>query len=133
MSPVGGAAPKEDAETPVPSLHSRAGLEQSEGSEEPVRLTAADFQFDVTANGATVSPAGHQAVAEYEDEDAPERVEIHFAREICDPCPLRPRCPVRWRRHPELAGGLSLSEVISSMQSVPSCQVTVTVVHTLWG
>ena len=29
-------------------------------------------------------PAGHRAVAEYEDEDAPERVEIHFARAVCE-------------------------------------------------
>ena len=92
VSPVGGAVPK-GAET----------------SEEPVRLTAADFQIDVTAIRPTVCPAGHQAVAEYEDEDATERVEIHFARETCEPCPLRPQCPVRWRRHPELAGDRSLS------------------------
>ena len=37
-------------------------------------------------------PAGHEAVSEYEDEDAPERVEMHFAREVCEPCSLRPRC-----------------------------------------
>ena len=35
-------------------------------------------------------PAGHEAVSEYEDEDAPERVEMHFAREVCEPCSLRP-------------------------------------------
>ena len=28
---------------------------------------------------------GHEAVSEYEDEDAPERVEMHFAREVCEP------------------------------------------------
>jgi hypothetical protein len=92
VSPVGGAASKE-----------------AETSEEPVRLTGADFAIDPTGNRATVCPARHQAVAEYEDEDAPERVEIHFAREICEPCPLRPRCPVRWRRRPELAGDRSLN------------------------
>jgi hypothetical protein len=91
VSPVGGTVPKE-----------------TETSEEPVRLTAADFQIDVTANKPTVCPAGHQALAEYEDEDAPERMEVTFARETCEPCPLRPQCPVRWRRHPELAGGRSL-------------------------
>ena len=42
--------------------------------------------------------AGHEAVSEYEDEEAPERVEMHFAREVCEPCSLRSRCPVRWRR-----------------------------------
>ena len=54
-------------------------------------------------------PAGHEAVSEYEDEDAPERVEMHFAREVCEPCSLRSRCPVRWRRRPELGGEWSPS------------------------
>jgi hypothetical protein len=90
VSPVGGGTPKE-----------------AEKHEEPVKLTAADFEIDVTARKPAVCPAGHQAVAEYEDEDAVERVEIHFAREVCEPCPLRPRCPVRWRRRPELGGDWS--------------------------
>jgi hypothetical protein len=89
VSPVGGTAPQEV---------------QLDG---PVRLTAADFEIDVTARRPAVCPAGRQAVAEYEDEDAPERVEIHFARPVCELCPLRPRCPVRWRRRPELARGWS--------------------------
>ena len=88
VSPVGGPTPK-----------------AAETGQEGDRLTAADFVIDVTGSRATVCPAGHEAVAEYEDEEAPERVEVHFAREICEPCPLRPRCPVRWRRRPELAGG----------------------------
>ena len=41
--------------------------------------------------------------------EAPERVEMHFAREVCDPCSLRSRCPVRWRRRPELGGEWSPS------------------------
>jgi hypothetical protein len=62
------------------------------------RLTAADFAIDVTAARATICPAGHSAVDEYEDCKAPEKVEIHFARENCEPCPLRGRCPVRLKR-----------------------------------
>lgn len=88
VSPVGGPAPTE----------AKAG-------KEPGRLTAADFAIDPTGSRAAVCPAGHEASAEYEDEEAPERVEIHFARERCGPCPLRPRCPVRWRQRPEFAGG----------------------------
>ena len=34
---------------------------------------------------------------------------MHFAREMCEPCTLRSRCPVRWRRRPELGGEWSLS------------------------
>ena len=92
VSPVGGRAPGEANEDD--------GL---------VRLTAADFDIDVTARRSAVCPAGHEAVSEYEDEDAPERVEMHFAREVCEPCSLRPRCPVRWRRRPELGGEWSPS------------------------
>ena len=44
--------------------------------------------------------AGHGAVAEYEDEDAPERVEIHFARAVCEPCALRARCPCEVAQSP---------------------------------
>ena len=92
VSPVGGRAPGE--------------ADEDDGL---VRLTAADFDIDVTARRAAVCPAGHEAVSEYEDKEAPERVEMHFAREVCEPCSLRPRCPVRWRRRPELGGEWSPS------------------------
>ena len=88
VSPVGG----------------RSHKEPDGGGDEPVRLTAADFDIDVMATRSAVCPAGHGAVAEYEDEDAPERVEIHFARAVCEPCALRAQCPVRWRSRPELGG-----------------------------
>ena len=38
------------------------------------------------------------SVEEYELEDAPERVEVHFAGTTCEPCPLRSRCPVKLDR-----------------------------------
>ena len=91
VSPVGG----------------RSHKEPGRGGDEPVRLTASGFYIDVTARRAAVCPAGHGAVAEYEDQDAPERVEIHFARAVCEPCALRARCPVRWRSRPELGGAWS--------------------------
>ena len=78
VSPVGG----------------RSHKEPDGGGDEPVRLTASDFYIDAVATRSAVCPAGHGAVAEYEDEDAPERVEIHFARAVCEPCALRARCPV---------------------------------------
>jgi hypothetical protein len=81
VSPVGGPVPRE----------AQAG----EGRD---RLTAADFAIDFTAAQATLCPAGHRSMEEYEDWDAPEKVEIHFARETCQACPLRPRCPVRLKR-----------------------------------
>ena len=83
VSPVGGRAPAE-----------------ADRGDRPVKLTAADFDIDVTARRAAVCPAGHEAVSEYEDKEAPERVEMHFAREVCESCKLRSRCPVRWRRQP---------------------------------
>lgn len=78
VSPIGGPAPRE--------------AEARDGQD---RLRAADFAIDATAARATLCPAGHSSIDEYEDWDAPEKVEIHFARESCEPCPLRGRCPVR--------------------------------------
>ena len=81
VSPIGGPVPKE-----------------TEARDSEDRLTAADFAIDVTAARATICPAGHSSIDEYEDCKAPEKVEIHFARESCEPCPSRGRCPVRLRR-----------------------------------
>ena len=64
VSPVGGRTPGE--------------ADEGDGT---VRLTAADFDIDVMARRAAVCPAGHEAVSECKNEDAPERVEMHFARE----------------------------------------------------
>ena len=78
VSPVAGPTPKESPEAE---------------REEP--LTPRDFQINVTGEQPTVCPAGQQSIEEYEREDAPERVEIHFARSVCETCALRPRCPVK--------------------------------------
>ena len=98
----------QDASVPGAAVGGRAPAEADRG-DRPVKLTAADFDIDVTARRAAVCPAGHEAVSEYEDEDAPERVEMHSAREVCEPRSLRSRCPVRWRRRPELGGEWSPS------------------------
>ena len=50
VSPVGGRAPAE-----------------ADRADRPVKLTAADFDIDVTARRAAVCPAGHEAASEYED------------------------------------------------------------------
>lgn len=86
VSPVGGSAPRESR--PV-------GTEQ-EGSP---RLTAADFQIDAKGEWATICPAGNQSMEEHYEEDAPERVDVHFARATCEPCPLRSHCPVKLNRY----------------------------------
>ena len=65
-------------------------------------LTAADFQIDVTAEKRSVCPAGQQAMEEYEECETPERVELQFAREVCEACSLRPRCPVKFSRKLEV-------------------------------
>ncbi|MBE0431798.1 MAG: transposase [Dehalococcoidia bacterium] len=83
VSPVAGPTPAEK--------------EGGEG-EEP-RLTPADFQIDVTGGQPTVCPAGNQSIEEYKRQDAPERVEIHFARSVCETCSLRSRCPVKLNQH----------------------------------
>jgi hypothetical protein len=61
-------------------------------------FTAADFQIDVTGERATVCPAGHESLEEYDWEQTPQRVEIYFAREACDSCPLRAHCQVKLNR-----------------------------------
>jgi hypothetical protein len=83
ISPVAGPTPR---------------LGDTMEQEEAPAFTAADFQIDVTGAQATVCPAGHEAVEEYDWEHKPEKVEIYFARAACDSCPLRPRCPVRLDR-----------------------------------
>lgn len=82
VSPVAGPTPGESPEAE---------------REEP--LTPSDFQIDVTGEQPTMCPDGQQSIEEYEREDAPERVEIHFARPICETCALRPRCPVKLDQH----------------------------------
>lgn len=59
-------------------------------------LTAADFQIDVLRESRSVCPAGLEAMEEYEECAAPERVELRFAGEVCKTCSLRPRCPVKF-------------------------------------
>ena len=83
VSPVAGSAP--------------GNSHEGEG-DGPPPLTAADFQIDVTGEQATVCPAGHPSIEEYELKDAPERVEVHFAGTTCEPCHLRSRCPVKLDR-----------------------------------
>ena len=70
VSPVAGSAP--------------GNSHEGEG-DGPPPLTAADFQIDVTGEQATVCPAGHPSIEEHELEDAPERVEVHFAGTTCEP------------------------------------------------
>jgi hypothetical protein len=84
VSPVAGPTPGESHE---------------EECEETPRLTPADFQIDVTGQQPTVCPAGYQSTEEYEWEGAPERVEIHFSRSVCETCSLRSRCPVKLNQH----------------------------------
>ena len=77
--------------SPVAGPGSGRTKEAVQGSDS--RLTAADFQVDAAAGKASVCPAGQEAIAEYEECKAPERVELRFAKATCEVCPLRPRCP----------------------------------------
>jgi hypothetical protein len=81
VSPVGGSVPDttEEAENDINR-----------------KLTAADFQIDVAADKRSACPAGHEAIEEYEQCAATERVELRFTRTTCEACSLRPRCPVRF-------------------------------------
>jgi len=59
-------------------------------------FTAADFQIDVTADKPAVCPAGQQAMKEYRECATSERVELQFAKEVCEACSLRSHCPVKF-------------------------------------
>ena len=85
----------------VSPVSGRSQKEPGGGGDEPVRLTASGFYIDVTATRSATCPAGHGAVAEYEDEDAPERVEIHFARAVCEPPCAGPRPRASISREPD--------------------------------
>ena len=80
VSPVAGPRPDKTRETQ---------------NEAPSRLTAADFQIDAAAERLAVCPAGQEAIDAYEECEAPERVELRFARATCEVCQLRPCCPVK--------------------------------------
>ena len=80
----------------------RGRLPRGRATTSPVSLRSSIPRQPAPRTAST--SAGHGAVAEYEDEDAPERMEIHFARAVCEPCALRARCPVGWRSRPELGG-----------------------------
>jgi len=84
VSPVAGMTPEDS---------------HKEESEDPPDFTPADFQIDVTGQKATTCPAGYQSIDEYEQGNVTERVEIHFARSVCDTCAFRPRCPVKLNQH----------------------------------
>lgn len=77
VSPVAGPGPRE-----------------ARGKQED-QLSAADFDIDVSAARPTLCPAGHTSRDEFEDEAAPERVHIYFARKTCAACPQLSRCPVK--------------------------------------
>ena len=82
VSPVAGSAP--------------GNSHEGEG-DGPPPLTAADFQIDVTGEQSRCAPPATRP-SRSKLEDAPERVEVHFARTTCEPCPLRSRCPMKLDR-----------------------------------
>ena len=61
---------------------------------DPKQVSADSLQ---SPHDPDVTYSGHKGKG-YELEDAPERVEVHFARTTCEPCPLRSRCPVKLDR-----------------------------------
>lgn len=78
VSPVGGGVKKKET-TP-----------KEEGP-----LTAADFSIDPAYKRPTVCPGGHESVKESAGK-TPEQVEVVFAKEACEKCPLYSRCPARF-------------------------------------
>jgi hypothetical protein len=67
-----------------------------EGVTSQTNFTAADFEIDVLGDEPAVCPAGNGAIETYEEIEAPERVELRFAEEVCKSCSLRLLCPVEY-------------------------------------
>jgi len=88
-------AERRGTELVSPVAGSRAGRieEGAQGTE--AKLTGVDFQIDASAEWPLVCPAGHEVMDEYEECEAPERVELRFARATCEACPVRARCPAK--------------------------------------
>ncbi|MBD3235188.1 MAG: transposase [Candidatus Eisenbacteria bacterium] len=76
------------------------GKAEPEAPEEEA-LTAADFDIDPGYGRPTVSPEGHESIGEEADSAAPHRVEIAFARGVCEACPRFGQCPALLSRDGE--------------------------------
>ena len=90
LAPGNGASESGGRAQPAKGWWNRTGS----GSPPPTSLSTPPAPGPPSA-----PPAGHSSINEYEDIDASEKVKIHFARESCECCPLRWRCPVRLKRN----------------------------------
>jgi hypothetical protein len=88
-------AERRGTEVVSPVAGPRAGRTEEALQGADTMLTAADFQIDASGDKPSCCPAGHEAIDEYEECEAMERVELRFARATCEACPMRPRCPVQ--------------------------------------
>ncbi|MFC1706332.1 transposase [Planctomycetota bacterium] len=59
-------------------------------------LGAADFAVHAGYATPTTCPAGRESIQEFVIDDNPNRVEVHFAKDVCESCPLYNRCPARF-------------------------------------
>ena len=78
ISPVGGSAKPSEEKPKSDSL-----------------LTAADFDIDPGYRRPTKCPNGHESVREEQNPDVKKKVEITFAKEVCEGCADFERCPAK--------------------------------------
>jgi hypothetical protein len=76
--------------------HRPDGIDECDSDSSRRNFTAADFQIDVLGDERAVCPAGQAATEEYEEREAPERVELRFAEKVCKKCSLGLSCPVKF-------------------------------------
>jgi hypothetical protein len=82
ISPVGGSAREEET------------------SKEEGPLSAADFSIDPAYARPSVCPAGQESIKELRGKQS-DQVEVVFAKENCETCPLFSRCPARYSSQEE--------------------------------
>lgn len=70
-------------------------MEMEDLTAEDRTLTGADFTISASHERPTVCPSGQESIRETEQADSPNRIEITFARDKCETCPMYKRCPAR--------------------------------------
>jgi hypothetical protein len=92
VAPVGGSAPASK------SPETSDSAQPSSGTQPLPPIVDKDFKVDIHGRAPARCPAGHERYTEFEDESAPGRRHLFFDPQHCDACPLKERCPARYRR-----------------------------------
>jgi hypothetical protein len=94
----GSAANAVEAEMRGTELISPVAGPTQEPRAEDGDLTADDFRIDTSLQSPAICPAGHEAIHQERDPEAPHRVTVTWSASVCDSCPFSRRCPAEASR-----------------------------------